>query len=183
MTQNRTISDKEHYHELTAKQKAVIDQIAAEPDAIQQEIADRASEELAKDDSNDVDSVNRSYVSVVTNKYPHIIEQQKQQYDNARGTGGEERAEGNPLQNMDEQLGGDTQGVSTFAERNVTSTQGDNERDDESDRRAVVEQADTGIPVELTPEEAMEVVTSGCSTSLQKRLAKVMVESKVKSSA
>lgn len=184
MTQNRTITDKDHYHELKPKQKAVVDAIAAEPDAIQEEIADRASEELAQNDDVDVDSVSRSYVSVVKNKYPHLINEQKRQYDNARGMGGEEKTQGNTDDVLDRALGGDRQTVSTLADRAVTSTSDNTGHTQEGTTESAEEQAEEGaIPVTLTREEAMELASSGCSTSLQKRLVAQLVENTANASA
>lgn len=184
MTQNRTITDKDHYHELTPKQQAVVDAIAAEPDAIQQEIADRASQELANDPDTDVDSVNRSYVSVVKNKYEHIINQQKAQYDNQRGPGGEESAEGNTPDALDRMLGNDSRGTSMIQDRDVKQTQSTADTQEEATESADTAESQEGeIPVTLTRDEAMELATSGCSESFQKRLAAMLVENSAKVSA
>lgn len=166
---NRTISDKDHYHQLTDRQKAVVDALAAEPDAIQEEIAERATEDL-----DEGESVNRSYVSVIKNKYPHIIKQQQEQFDNERYTG-EETTEGNPLESMDEQLGSEERGVSTFGERNVTSTQGESTQEPTRDTTESAEE-NAEISVTLTRDEAIELATSGCSESFQNRLATMLVE-------
>lgn len=187
MSDNRTISEKDHYHELTPKMKAVVDAIAAEPGLIQEEYAERASEELANDPDTDVDSVNRSYVSVIKNTYPHIIQQQKEQYDNARSTGGEETAEGNPLESMDAQIGRESQGVSTIQNRDKapgSESQVEQGQESRGDTTESAEPKGEGeIPVTLTREEAMELASSGCSTSLQKRLLAQLVDSKAKASA
>ena len=75
------IADKDAYHELTTKQKAVVDELADDPTAQNTEIAERAG-------------VSRSTVFNVKEHYAEIIEAQL----NRRGRhNGQETTEGDPF--------------------------------------------------------------------------------------
>lgn len=82
MSQKATeeLVEKENYHELTEKQKAIIDAYAENPDGTHTEIFESANENLSGTD----DTVSRAYVPVVLDRYAEIAFEQKHKNQNGR---------------------------------------------------------------------------------------------------
>ena len=108
-TVNR-LNDKEEVWELTDKQKAVVNALAQYPDEGPKKIAEIASKALEND------TVSRSYVHPIKEKYGHIVEKQREIKENERYEG-TERTEGDPFESLDETLSDDSKGWQTIQER------------------------------------------------------------------
>ena len=78
------MDEKEHYEELTKKQAAIVDAYAEHPSAGDKSLANYASDKLEDE------SVSRSYVKPVLDRYEHIARDRKLQLDNQRANGNEE---------------------------------------------------------------------------------------------
>lgn len=104
------LDDKTEMYQLTEKQKAVVNTLAEHPDKGPTEIANLASESL------DDDTVSRSYVHPIKEKYGHLVEQQREIRDNTR-TEGTETTEGDPFKHLDETLGDNSKPYQTIQER------------------------------------------------------------------
>ena len=92
------LDDKNDFVELTEKQKAIVDTKAEHPEYGPEKTANEASKQLPGDET-----VSRSYVGPILNKYGHIIKDRREQLDNQRYEG-EDKTVGDPFQN---QLGDD----------------------------------------------------------------------------
>ena len=79
------LSEKQHYHELTEKQRGIIDAYAQKPEGSHTAILRLANASLKEQDL----SVTRAYVPVVLNKYRHIAEERKLMEHNNRPEGEE----------------------------------------------------------------------------------------------
>lgn len=108
-TVNR-LNDKEEVWELTDKQKAVVNALAQHPDEGPKKIAEIASKALEND------TVSRSYVHPIKEKYGHIVEKQREIKENERYEG-TERTEGDPFESLDKSLEQPEQGWQTIQER------------------------------------------------------------------
>ena len=94
------LKDRTEFYELTDKQKSVVNVKAEHPEYKPQRVAEEASKKLPGDES-----VSKSYIHPILNKYGEIIKERREQLNNDRYEG-ESKAVGNPLQSgpLQEQL-------------------------------------------------------------------------------
>jgi len=121
------LDDKTEMYELTKKQKAVVNALAEYPDEGPTRIAELASESL------DGDSVSRSYVTPITQKYGDLIDKQREIKQNERYEGTEQTS-GDPLASLNNELDQDG-GWQLINDRPVTGDTngtGEESNDDES---------------------------------------------------
>ena len=104
------LDDKTEMWELTDKQRVVVNALAEHPDKGPTRIAEIASEALEND------TVSRSYVTPIKQKYADLVEQQREIQENKRQEG-TERTTGDPFDNLEEALGSDSKGYQTIQER------------------------------------------------------------------
>ena len=154
-TDNRTrsINVRDDYHELTPKMQAVVDAVAANPDAKTTELARIASDKL------DDDSVSRSYVPEVIKKQGHLIDERRDQLLNQRFEG-TERTTGDPF----ESLRDNEPGVQHIQDRPVqgggdSSDGNENALTVELSRRDVEALLSGDVPEELKRDLLARVVT------------------------
>ena len=104
------LDDKTEIWELTDKQRVVVQALAKYPDKGPKEIAEIASENL------DGDTVSRSYVHPIKDKYGQIVKKQREIKENERYKG-TETTTGDPFENLDQTLGDNSSGWQTIQER------------------------------------------------------------------
>ena len=153
------LDDKTEMYQLTEKQRAVVNALAEHPDEGPSKIAEIASEAL------DNDTVSRSYVHPIKQKYADLVEQQREIKDNAR-TEGKEETTGDPFESLEETLGDSTE-WQMLSERPHKGTNGNVSNHTESEaktlqtslRRTDVEALLGGdVPEELRRELLVKIV-------------------------
>ena len=90
------LDDKDDFVSLTEKQKAIVDVKAKHPEYGPEKTANEASKQLPGDET-----VSRSYVAPILNKYGHIIKDRREQLDNDRYEGTETTV-GSPFDKLGE---------------------------------------------------------------------------------
>ena len=105
------LDDKSDFVELTEKQKAIVNIKAKHPEYGPEKTANEASKQLPGEET-----VSRSYVGPILNKYGHIIKDRREQLDNKRYEG-EDTAVGDPFQDKLNQDG--WQGIKDRPQQNT----------------------------------------------------------------
>jgi len=124
------LDDKEHFTDLTTKQRVVVNALAEYPDKGPKEISEIASKAL------DGDTVSRSYVTPIKQKYGDLVEKQREIKENERYEG-EETTEGDPFKSLDETLADNSNGYQTIQERPHTGSEQSDEDTEELEERTI----------------------------------------------
>jgi hypothetical protein len=153
-TSNR-LDDKDSFVDLTPKQKVVVKALAGNPDAGAKEIAEIASANLEND------TVSRSYVHPIKDKYGHIVENQRELLENKR-TQGESKTTGDPLESLEERLGQDE------------TWQTIKERPNKETVQTANEELESTISVELGQEAVRELLNNKVSEDTKREVIEAL---------
>lgn len=149
------LDDKTEMYELTDKQRVVVNALAEHPDKGPTRIAEIASEALEND------TVSRSYVTPIKQKYADLVEQQREIKENKRHEG-TERTTGDPFDKLNETLGDTKKAWQTIQERphKDTTSNGQEEKTLRLDvsRRDVELLLAGDVPEELRRELVVKIV-------------------------
>lgn len=155
------LKDRGSYHEMRPKQKAIIRAYAENPDKGAKALSEIASGFLDGDDT-----VSRSYVHTILDRYPHIAEQQLEIQENKRQEG-TERTTGDPFDNLEETLGDTSKAYQTIQERpykGESNNKGDSTENEENTLQANLSRSDVEsllsgeVPEELRRELVIQIV-------------------------
>ena len=154
------LDDKTEMWELTDKQRVVVNALAEHPDKGPKKIAEIASEGL------DNDTVSRSYVHPIKQKYGHLVEKQREIKENERYEG-TERTTGDPFDKLNETLGDTSKAYQTIQERpykGEENSEGDSTDETQNTLQANLSRSDVesllsgDVPEELRRMLVMQIV-------------------------
>lgn len=165
------LRDKDQYHQLTPKQKAIIDAKAENPDAGPTELAEIATEKMEDG------SVSRSYIHPILTEYSDIAEKQIEIKANKRENG-TEKTVGDPFEKLDSQLNNSTSGSwQMLSERPKQDTLDvdDSTEDSQAEASEDTQSRQSELSVDLTPADLVALLSGEVPPELRQELLRDLV--------